>query len=213
MGKPDLLGCCPEFKAGGTTASMYRLDRLEKAGLGEKKRKTSQASKPKKFACTRRVRHCGRLPAWTTPGLARMEGSHPRVHHTGPAGAGISPILIGSYLIGLPFSTKGVALSGSLVLLAILPWMLHYAFRGTQLTLQRLGQALLCPLSLCLAGVFSAELALHLIAPRGTTTQLLVVAAGFGAAYSLSALISSVRQEAGSLKKLFSELRLRSQTA
>jgi PST family polysaccharide transporter len=125
----------------------------------------------------------------------------------------LSPILIGSYLIGLPFSTKGVALSGSLVLLAILPLILHYAFRGTPLTLQRLGQALLCPLSVCLAGVFSAELALHLIAPRGTATQLLVVAAGFGAAYSLSALISSVRHEAVSLKKLFSELRLRSQTA
>ena len=34
-------------------------------------------------------------------------------------------------MIGLPFGIKGVALSGSLVLLGMLPWMLKFAFRGT----------------------------------------------------------------------------------
>ena len=53
----------------------------------------------------------------------------------------ISPIIVGSYALGLPFGIKGVALSGSLVLLAILPGMLKFAFRGTNLTLQRLGRA------------------------------------------------------------------------
>ena len=36
----------------------------------------------------------------------------------------ISPIIVVSYAIGLPFGIKGVALSGSLVLLVIFPWIL-----------------------------------------------------------------------------------------
>ena len=48
----------------------------------------------------------------------------------------ISPIIIASYALGLRFGIKGVALSGSLMLLAILPWMLKFTFRGTNLTLQ-----------------------------------------------------------------------------
>jgi PST family polysaccharide transporter len=124
----------------------------------------------------------------------------------------ISPIIVGSYAIGLPFGIKGVALSGSLVLLAILPWMLKFAFRGTNLTLERLGRALLYPIALCLAGVFLAELALHLIAPQRIFSQLPVVALSFAAAYSLSAFIPPVREEIMSLRKLSSELRPSSQT-
>src|SRR5580692_7807293 len=41
----------------------------------------------------------------------------------------ISPIIIASYAIGLPFGTKGVALSGSLGLLLIFPWILRFSFR------------------------------------------------------------------------------------
>ena len=41
----------------------------------------------------------------------------------------ISPIIVAGYVIGLPFGIKGVALSGSLVLLGTLPWMLKFAFR------------------------------------------------------------------------------------
>jgi O-antigen/teichoic acid export membrane protein len=125
----------------------------------------------------------------------------------------ISPIIVGSFVIGLPFGIKRVALSLSLVLLAILPGIFKFTFRGTNLTLQRLGRALLCPVSLSLAGVFLGELALRLVGPRHTLQQLLVVALGFAAAYSLSALIPAVREEIMSFRKLFNELRLSRQTA
>jgi O-antigen/teichoic acid export membrane protein len=124
----------------------------------------------------------------------------------------ITPIIVGSYAIGLPFGIKGVALSGSLVLLSVLPWMLKFAFRGTNLTLQRVGRAILYPIALCLAGVFLAELALHLIGPERIFSQLLVVALSFAAAYSLSAFIPPVREEIISLRKLSGELRPPSKT-
>jgi len=123
----------------------------------------------------------------------------------------ISPIIVASYVIGLSFGIKGVALSGSLVLLAIFPQVLKFAFRGTTLTLGRLWQAILYPISLCLAGVFLGELALHLIAPQRIISQLLVVALGFAVAYSLSALLRAVREEVMSFRRLFRELRLSSE--
>ncbi len=119
----------------------------------------------------------------------------------------ISPIVLASFVIGLPFGIKGVALSGSLVLLAILPWILKFAFRDTNLTLQRLGRALVCPVAPCLVAVFVAELALHLIAPQSMGLQLLIVALAFAVAYSLSALVPQVRKEIMSFKKLLNELR------
>lgn len=125
----------------------------------------------------------------------------------------ISPIIVASFLIGLPFGIKGVALSGSLVLLAILPWILKFAYRGTDLTLSRLGRAILYPVSLGIGGVLLAELALLLIAPQGVVSQLLVAALGFAVASSLSALIPQVREEALSLRKLFAEMRLSGQAA
>ncbi len=118
-----------------------------------------------------------------------------------------SPIVVCSFAIGLPFGIKGVALSGSLVLVAMLPWMLRFTFRGTHLTLKRLGRALLIPVLLCLVGVFFAELALQLIAPQRTFSELLVAALGFAVAYLLSALIAPVREEFMSFRKLMSELR------
>jgi O-antigen/teichoic acid export membrane protein len=125
----------------------------------------------------------------------------------------VSPVIVGSYAIGLPFGIKGVALSGSLVLLSILPWMLKFAFRGTNLTLRRLGRALLYPISLSLAGVFVAELALHAIGPERIYSQFLVVALSFAVVYSLSALIVPVREEIMSLRKLSAELRPSKQTS
>jgi PST family polysaccharide transporter len=116
----------------------------------------------------------------------------------------ISPVIVGSYAIGLPFGIKGVALSGSLVLLVIFPWILKFSFSGTNLTLQRFGQAILYPIAVCLAGICSAKLALHLIAPQRPVSQLLVTALGFAAGYALSVLIPQVRQEVMSLKTLFS---------
>jgi O-antigen/teichoic acid export membrane protein len=123
----------------------------------------------------------------------------------------ISPIIVCSYAIGLPFGIKGVALSGSLVQLCILPWMLRFAFRGTNLTLRRLGRALLYPIALSFAGVLLAELALRLIGSEGIFSQLLVVALSFVAAYSFSALIPPVREEIMALRKLSNELRSPSQ--
>ena len=124
----------------------------------------------------------------------------------------ISPVIIGSFAIGLPFGIKGVALSGSLGLVGMLFWVLKYAFRGTNLTLQRLGRAILPPIALCLAGIFSAELSLHLLGPQRMVSQLLVVALGFAVAYSLSALIPAVREEIVSLRALLAEMRLSRQT-
>jgi O-antigen/teichoic acid export membrane protein len=117
----------------------------------------------------------------------------------------ISPIVVGSYAIGLPFGIKGVALSGSLVQLAIFPWILRFSFRGTELTLQRLGQAILYPIAVCLTGVCLTELALHLIAPQGIVFPLLVTSLGFAACYSLSVLIPPVRAEVRSVKELVAE--------
>ena len=120
----------------------------------------------------------------------------------------ISPVLIGGFAVGLPFGIKGVALLGSLTLIGVLPWGLKFAFRGTVLNLQRLGGAILCPISLGVAGVFMAEVALHVVAPRRIVAQLIVVALGFAAAYSLSLLIPAVREQVMSFKELVGELRL-----
>ncbi len=125
----------------------------------------------------------------------------------------ISPVIVASFVIGLPFGIKWVALSFSLVLLAILPWILKFTFRGTDLTLGRVGWALLNPVSVCLAGVCLAELALSLMAPARIISQLLVVALGFGVAYSLSAIVPSVRKEIMSFRGLLRELRMSGNTA
>jgi O-antigen/teichoic acid export membrane protein len=114
----------------------------------------------------------------------------------------VAPVVIGSFLIGLPFGIRGVALSGSLVLVGIFPWLLKFAFRGTVLTLRALGQAIVCPISLCLTGILFAELALRLVAPRQTASQCLVAALGFVAAYSLSSIVPRVRKEALSFRRI-----------
>jgi PST family polysaccharide transporter len=124
----------------------------------------------------------------------------------------ISPVLIGSFAIGLPFGIKGVALVGSLTLVGVLPWVLKFAFRGTLLTLQQLGKAIVCPISLVLAAVFLAEVALHVAAPQRIVTQLTVVALGFATAYSLSLLIPAVRKQVMSFMELFGESRLSRQS-
>jgi O-antigen/teichoic acid export membrane protein len=115
----------------------------------------------------------------------------------------ISPIIIASYAIGLPFGTKGVALSGSLGLLLIFPWILRFSFRGTSLSLQRLGLAVLYPISMCLAGVCTGELALHLVVRQGDLPQLAVAAVGFSTGCLLSILLPPVRRELHSLKEMF----------
>jgi PST family polysaccharide transporter len=125
----------------------------------------------------------------------------------------LTPIFAGSYIVGLPFGIKGVALTGSLVFVGIFPWVLRYTFRGTNLTLKGLGRAIVCPIALSLTGIVSAELALHMIAPHGTVSQLLVTALAFAVTGLLSMLVRPVREEAMSLRRLLSELRLSRQSA
>jgi len=124
----------------------------------------------------------------------------------------ISPILIGAFLLGLPYGIKGVALAGSVFQIAILPWMLHFTFRGTELTLMRLAQTIVNPLSLCLAAILLAELCLHVIAPQQIHTQLLTTALAFAGAYALAALIPRVRAEVMSFKDLLGAFGLSRQT-
>jgi O-antigen/teichoic acid export membrane protein len=119
----------------------------------------------------------------------------------------ISPLMVASFAIGLPFGIKWVALALSIFLLIGLPWILKFAFSGTNLTLGRLAKALQCPILLSLAGVLFAESAMRLIAPQSMLSQLAVAAVGFAIIYSLAFLIPAVRKEINSLWKLFSELR------
>jgi len=119
----------------------------------------------------------------------------------------ISPISVGSYIIGLPFGIRWVALSLSLVLLAILPWILKFSFRGTELTIERLGRALLYPVSVSLLGILSAEFILHLIPARRVLSQLVVAALSFALAYALAALIPPARREILSFRNLLNDLR------
>jgi O-antigen/teichoic acid export membrane protein len=120
----------------------------------------------------------------------------------------IAPFIIAGIAVGLPFGIKRVALSLSLTLLAIIPWVLIIAFRGTDLTLQALGRALLCPISLCLAGVCSAKLALYLAPAEHTVLQLLELGVAFAIPYGLSIMLPPVRKEMLSFWNLLGEFRL-----
>jgi len=115
----------------------------------------------------------------------------------------ISPVMTVSFLCGLPFGIKGVALAGSLAQIAIFPWMLHFTFRGTKLTLCRLGRSIVFPVSLSLLGVLFSEVALNLMAPAHMLSRLLVSALGLVVAYSLSVIIPEIRQEVLSFRVLF----------
>jgi O-antigen/teichoic acid export membrane protein len=123
------------------------------------------------------------------------------------------PIIVVSFAIGLPFGIKGVALAGSLGLLGVLPWILKFAFRGTTLTLRQLGRAILYPISMSLAGVILAEIALRIAAPISLLSQFLTDAVGFAIAYLLSSLVPAVREEFMSFGKLLRELRPSKQSA
>lgn len=121
----------------------------------------------------------------------------------------ISPAVIGSFAIGLPFGITGVALGYSLVLLTILPWVFRYTFRDTRLTLKRFGRALLWPVCLCLAAVIVTGVALHVLGPRGDLQRLLFIILWFGTTYSLGAVVvPCARAEVLSLRTLVEELRV-----
>jgi PST family polysaccharide transporter len=119
----------------------------------------------------------------------------------------ITPFIVGSSAIRLPWGIKGVALCYSLVLLAILPWILRYAFHGTPLALTSLSQALMYPTIVGLSGILLAEFCLQLVRPEKILTQFLSVGAGLSIAYPSAAFIRPVRQQVLSFKKLLTELR------
>jgi PST family polysaccharide transporter len=116
----------------------------------------------------------------------------------------ISPIFICSFAIGLPFGIKGVALSSSLILIGMLPWIMSFSFRGTCLTLQGLGRALLHPVLLCLFGISLAMFAQYLFKPVGILMEFFVLALGFASAYLFAALIPAFRNEVASFRDLLS---------
>ena len=120
----------------------------------------------------------------------------------------ICPLIIAGYAAGLPFGIRGVALAGSLVFLAIFPWMLKYSFRGTEVTLRRLGQAILYPVILSLSGIGVAEVLLEVFSPNQVLEQLFLSAAGFTLGCMLSMLLAPpIREEFLSLKKLLATSR------
>jgi len=119
----------------------------------------------------------------------------------------VSPITILSYAIGLPFGIKGVALSGAVVMLAIFPWILHFSFRGTYLTLRDLGRSIQFPVVTCLAGVVCGEIGRHFAPHLSVVPQLLVIAVTFAAGSALMLLISAVRGEVTALIDLLRSAR------
>jgi len=114
-------------------------------------------------------------------------------------------------VVGLRFGIKGVALCYSLVLITILPWILNYAFRGTNLTLRRLGLVIVYPVSLTLLSVVFAEFMQHLVPPGRALVRLVAIALSFAIVYSLSSLMPRIRKEMSFVGELMSELRPRAQ--
>jgi O-antigen/teichoic acid export membrane protein len=119
-----------------------------------------------------------------------------------------SPIIVGSFLVGLPFGIKGVALSYSIAFVVALPWILKFVFRGTSLTIGRVGRAVACPVVLCCAGVVFSEIILRVCQPSGLAAQFLLIGLGFALTYLIAALIPSVRQQALSFSGVVKELGL-----
>ena len=119
----------------------------------------------------------------------------------------ISPFIIGSFALGLPFGIKGVALAYSIVLIAILPSILTFTFDNTQLTLASLGEVLQYPILVSVTGALCATLASHWLAPATLLAQFVVLSAGFATGCLLAMLLRPVRTEIMTFRELFAELR------
>lgn len=123
----------------------------------------------------------------------------------------ITPLLIGGYVLGLPFGVKGVALAGSVTLLVMLPQILKYSFEGTALSVTAVGKAILCPSSVSGAAIVVGTLTLRLFAPERSISQLLDAALSFAVTYALALVFPVVRKEVAALGELVNDLRSRSQ--
>ncbi|MGH9521630.1 MAG: oligosaccharide flippase family protein, partial [Terriglobales bacterium] len=117
------------------------------------------------------------------------------------------PIIIGSFVLGLPFGIRGVAMSYSLILLAILPWIFKYTFEGTALNLRRFGKVLVLPLSVAVMAILAGMASMHLVRFHGDILRIAVAGGAFAAVYAASLLLPPVRKEINSLTALIRELR------
>jgi len=112
------------------------------------------------------------------------------------------PIAVGSYMIGLPFGIRGVALSGTIVMLMIFPWVLKFSFHGTTLTLRRVGSRIMCPIIASLAGMATGELASRFTGALPVIEQILFIAAAYTAGSALLLLVKPIRNELTEILKL-----------
>lgn len=119
----------------------------------------------------------------------------------------LAPIMIASYAIGLPFGIRFVALSSALVQFAILPGILKFTFRGTTITLRRLGRAVLYPVLMCLVAVCSARVAQNFFTRLETIPALLVATLGFTVGCLLSLLLPQMRDDLMSFWSLLARSR------
>lgn len=113
-----------------------------------------------------------------------------------------SPIIIAGYAIGLPFGIRGVALAGSLAMLATQPYMLKVAFRNSPLTLLRTGRAIVLPICTSLLAGGVAELTLRMLHPETSAAQMLIAGAAFAAMLCASLLLPQIRAEVDLLTSL-----------
>ena len=111
----------------------------------------------------------------------------------------IAPVTIASYVIGLPFGIKGVALSGALTMLVILPWILHYSFRDTSLRLGQVGKVAMYPIIICVVAVSLSLLWMRTFPTPSLGLQFGTAAVCFGLTYGLFLLNPSVRAEVSDL--------------
>lgn len=114
----------------------------------------------------------------------------------------ICPIAIISYAAGLPFGIRGVALSGTLAMIAMFPWILKFSFRGTTLTLRRLGSQIFWPILTSLAGVTTGEVTIHRLSNLSTIEQLVIVALAYIAGCGLLLFMVPVRKELNTLVQI-----------
>jgi len=114
----------------------------------------------------------------------------------------VSPVMIASFALGLPFGIKGVALCGSLVLLTMSPWILSFTFHGTSLSLPKLVRAICYPILLSIIAALLAEGTLHSLHPQHTIPQLVMTAMAFAVSYLLSLAVPAIRNELLSFRTL-----------
>ena len=107
----------------------------------------------------------------------------------------MSPIILCSYAIGLPFGIRGVAMSGSIVQLAILPWLLKFSFQGTSLGLKGLMMSIVRPISVAISGVLLAQVVARTFESQGIAMQLLQAVGSCVSAFLISLLVPGIRHE------------------